>query len=140
MKKLILLTLLLLLSFKSFSQGGTIVSSNDTIIPLKLPVVRLVISDLLTGDGAKLELLSTIELLKLEQKKVVLKDSVIGNLNTKVLNLNSILTKKDEQFGLEAEKSKQLLKELKSEKRKSFFYKMGTYVGGIALGILLIQK
>ena len=92
---------------------------------------------MITGDGAKVELVSTQELLKLEQKKVVLKDSVIATLNTKVLNLEDIIGKKDEQFSLEAEKSKQLEKELKGQRRKTFFYKVGTYIGAGALLVLL---
>ena len=92
---------------------------------------------MITGDGAKVELVSTLELLKLEQKKVVLKDSVITTLNTKVLNLEDIIGKKDEQFSLEAEKSKQLEKELKGQRRKTFFYKVGTYIGAGALLVLL---
>jgi len=85
---------------------------------LKQPIAKLVIKDLISGDGAKLELLSIQELLKLEQKKVILKDSVIGKLDTKVLNLENIILKKDEQFSLEAEKSKQLEKELKGNEEK----------------------
>lgn len=92
---------------------------------------------MITGDGAKVELVSTQELLKLEQKKVVLKDSVIATLNTKVLNLEDIIGKKDEQFSLEREKSEQLVKELKGQRRKTFLYKVGTYVGVGATLILL---
>ena len=95
---------------------------------------------MIEGDGVKIELLSLQELLKLEQKKVVLKDSVILTLNTKVLNLEDIIGKKDEQFSLEAEKSKQLEKELKGQRRKTFFYKVGTYVGAGALLVLLGTK
>ena len=130
MSKKILLIILLLVSFKSFSQ-------TDTIVSLREPVAKLVIKDLITGDGAKIELLSTQELLKLEQKKVVLKDSVIGTLNVKIVNLQDIIGKKDEQFSLEREKSKQLEKELKGQRRKTFLYKVGTYVGAGALLVLL---
>ena len=122
MNKLIPLMLLILVSFKSFSQ-------NDTIVSLKQPIAKLVIKDLIIGDGAKLELLSTQELLKLEQKKVVLKDSIIFNLTDKVVNLETIIGKKDEQFSLEKEKSEKLLKELKGAKRTTFLYKVGTYIG-----------
>jgi len=133
MRKRILLIILLLVSFKSFSQ-------NDTIVSLREPVAKLVIKDLIEGDGTKIELISTLELLKLEQKKVVLKDSVIGTLNTKVLNLQDIIGKKDEQFSLEREKSKQLEKELKGQRRKTFLYKVGTYIGAGALLVLLGTK
>ena len=130
MRKRILLIILLLVSFKSFSQ-------NDTIVSLREPVAKLVIKDLIEGDGTKVELISTLELLKLEQKKVVLKDSVIGTLNIKIVNLEDIIGKKDEQFSLEREKSKQLEKELKGQRRKTFLYKVGTYVGAGALLVLL---
>ena len=130
MRKRILLIILLLVSFKSFSQ-------NDTIVSLREPVAKLVIKDLIEGDGTKVELISTLELLKLEQKKVVLKDSVIGTLNIKVLNLEDIIGKKDEQFSLEREKSEQLEKELKGQRRKTFLYKVGTYIGAAALLVLL---
>jgi len=133
MRKLILLISLILVSFKSFSQ-------NDTIVSLKQPIAKLVIKDLITGDGAKIELLSTQELLKLEQKKIVLKDSVIGKLDTKIINLESIILKKDEQFSFEREKSLQLEKELKGQRRKTFFYKVGTYIGAGALLVLLGSK
>jgi hypothetical protein len=133
MKKLILLISLLLVSFKSFSQ-------NDTIVSLKQPIAKLVIKDLISGDGAKLELLSTQELLNLEQKKVVLKDSIIFNLTDKIVNLETIIGKKDEQFNLEREKSEKLLKELKGQRRKTFLYKVGTYVGIGATLILLSGK
>ena len=130
MKKLLVLIVLLLVSFKSFSQ-------NDTIVSLKQPVAKLVIKDLVSYDGLKIELVSIQEILKLEQKKVVLKDSVITTLNGKVLNLETILLKKDEQFGLEREKSLQLEKELKSQRRKTFLYKVGTYIGAGAILVLL---
>ena len=132
MNKLIVLIVLLLVSFKSFSQ-------NDTIVSLKEPVAKLVIKDLVSYDGLKIELKETVELLTLEQKKIVLKDSVISSLNTKVFNLETIISKKDEQFNLERQKSDQLIKELKKEKRKTFFYKFGTYAAGV-LTFLYVTK
>lgn len=81
-----------------------------------------------------------MELLLLEQKKIVLKDSVIGKLDIKVVNLETILLKKDEQFNLEAKKSLQLEKELKGQRRTTFLYKVGTYVGIGATLLLLAGK
>ena len=107
---------------------------------MKQPIAKLVIKDLITGDGAKEELRKTVELLTLEQKKIVLKDSVIGKLDIKIVNLESIILKKDEQFNLEATKSLQLEKELKGQRRKTFFYKVGTYIGAGALLVLLGSK
>jgi hypothetical protein len=106
---------------------------------LKEPVARLVIKDLIKGDGIGLELKETQQLLFLEQQKIVIKDSIILNLESKIKNLDVIIGKKDEQFALEREKSESLLKELKSEKRKTFLFKVGTYVGIAATGLLLLQ-
>jgi hypothetical protein len=82
-----------------------------------------------------------------EANKVIgLKDQQIGLLNQKdslkdqkINNLEVIITKKDQQFALEREKSESLLKELKGQKLKTFFYKMGS---GIALitTVLYIAK
>ena len=86
---------------------------------------------MVTFDGVKLQLVETQELLRLSNDKLVLKDSVISNLDGKILNLQTIIDKKDEQFGLESEKSKSLEKELKRQKRNIFLWKMGTLAGGL---------
>ena len=86
-----------------------------------------------------MELTETKRLLDLSNDKLLLKDEVITNLNTKVQNLETIITKKDEQFKLEREKSEQLLKELKGQRRKTFFYKVGTFIGAGALTLLLVR-
>lgn len=96
---------------------------------LEVPIVKLVIKDLVKFDGLKLELVQTNDLLKLTNDKLILKDSVITNLNGKVVNLQTIIIKKDEQFSLEREKSLQLQKELKGQQRKTFLYKVGTWIG-----------
>lgn len=106
---------------------------------LEVPIVRLVIKDLVTFDGTVLELSETKKLLGLSNDKLILKDTEISTLNSKILNLETIITKKDEQFNLEREKSEQLVKELKSEKRKTFFYKLGTYAAAVVT-VLYITK
>ena len=136
MKKLIMLMFLLLMSLSSFSQT---VTQTDSIVRLEVPIVKLVIKDLVTFDGTVLELTETKRLLDLSNDKLLLKDEVITNLNTKVQNLETIITKKDEQFKLEREKSEQLLKELKGQRRKTFFYKVGTFIGAGALTLLLVR-
>jgi hypothetical protein len=82
-----------------------------------------------------------------EANKVIgLKDQQIGLLNQKdslkdqkINNLEVIITKKDEQFGLERQKSESLLKELKIQKVKTFFYKMGSGVAIIATLLYLTK-
>lgn len=123
---------------KSFSQ--TVTKTNiDTIVPLKVPVAKLVIKDLIKGDGAIVEIneLNKVILLKDDQinlfkQKDTLKDQKISNLET-------IILKKDEQFSLERQKSESLLKELKGQRRKTFLYKVGSFVGIVATSVLLLK-
>ena len=101
--------------------------------------MKLVIKDLVKFDGLKLELVQTNDLLKLTNDKLILKDSVITNLNGKVVNLQTIIIKKDEQFSLEREKSLQLQKELKGQRTKTFLWKVGTFAGILTTSYLLIK-
>ncbi len=133
MKKLIVLIPLLLVSFKSFSQ-------NDTIVSLTEPQAKLVIKDLVSYDGVKQELEKTIELLTLERKKVQVKDSIVFSLEEKTLNLQEIINKTNEQYQLESQKSQDLLKELKGQRRTTFLYKLGTTVGMVATALLVLGK
>jgi hypothetical protein len=125
----------------SFSQTVTNQKpvQTDTIVPLTIPTAKLIIKDLLKGDGAQIELVELQKVLQLTNEKMLLKDEVIFTLNSKISNLDYILLQKDEQFKLEREKSESLLKELKSEKRKTFLYKVGTVLGVVAVGYLLVN-
>lgn len=127
------------MTLTSFSQTVTNQTQTDTIVALKIPTAKLIIKDLIKGDGALIELEETKKVLSLTNQKLVLKDEIILTLNSKITNLDYIITQKDEQFKLEREKSESLLKELKSEKRKTFLYKVGTIVGVIAVGVLLVN-
>ena len=127
MKKLIMLMFLLSMSSYSFSQT---VKERDSVVKLEVPIVKLVIKDLVTFDGVKLQLVETQELLRLSNDKLILKDTEITTLNDKIVNLQTIISKKDEQFGLEKEKSQSLEKELKRQKRNTFLWKLGTIAGG----------
>lgn len=107
---------------------------------LEVPIVKLVIKDLVSYDGLKLELQETVELLRLERQKVGVKDSVIFQLEKKTVNLQEIINKTNEQFELETQKSKDLLKELKGQRRITFLYKVGTTLGILATSILVLGK
>ena len=141
MKKLILLISLILVTSLSFSQTVTNQRpvQTDTIVPLTIPTAKLIIKDLLKGDGAQIELVELQKVLQLTNEKMLLKDEVIFTLNSKISNLDYIILQKDEQFKLEREKSESLLKELKSEKQKTFLYKVGTVLGVVAVGYLLVN-
>ena len=107
---------------------------------LEVPIVKLVIKDLVSYDGLKLELHETIELLRLERQKVGVKDSIILQMENKTINLQEIINKTNEKFQLESEKSKDLLKELKGQRRTTFLYKLGTTVGLLATTVLILGQ
>ena len=141
MKKLMLLMSLLLVTSISFSQTATKqeTTPQDTIVALKIPVAKLIIKDLIKGDGAIEEvkelnraLLMKDDQIKLFKDKDLLKDQ-------KISNLELIIIKKDEQFSLERQKSQELLKELKSQRRKTFLYKVGTFVAVITTSLLIVK-
>jgi signal transduction histidine kinase len=107
-------------------------------VKLEVPIVRLVIKDLITFDGIKLQLNETEELIKLLNDKLLLKDTIIVSLNTKVANLEEIITKKDDQFDLEREKSKLLELEIKRQRNKTLWWKIAAGVGFVTILFLTI--
>jgi hypothetical protein len=130
-----------MLSLSSYSQTDTtnITVLDTTKVTIPTRIARLVYQDLLRYDGLKLidKQKDSIIFLKdnqidLFKQKDLLKDQKIGNLEL-------IITKKDEQFGLERQKSESLLKELKAQRTKTFLYKIGSFIGVIATSILLLQ-
>ena len=94
MRKLIMLILIGMMSLNSFSQNVI----DSTSIRLQKPIARLVIKDLIVGDSFKKELNLITTKYSLLENKVVLKDSVINNLNFQISNFNSILSTKGSQL------------------------------------------
>ena len=113
--KWMLLIILMMMSSKGFSQNDTLQSS----IQLKKPIAKLVIKDLITGDGAKEELVLTVDKIQLLEQKIIFKDSIITNLNNQIGNFNSILNTKTDQLKLSRELSEKLQKDLKKQKIKT---------------------
>lgn len=105
---------------------------------MEKPVAKLVIKDLLTGDEAKDELVLSVKKFQLLEQKVVLKDSVISNLNDQITNFNSMILTKNDQLSLSEELSKKLKKDLQKQKLKTKL--VGLAGIGVAVGILVIAK
>jgi len=131
MKKLLLLTIILFTTLSSFSQT---VTKTDSIVPLKVPTAKLVIKDLLQGDGAKAELVEANKVIDLQKGQIgmyIQKDSL---KEQKIVNLNTIIVKKDEQISLYDNMAKDLQRELKVQQFKTKFYKAGSILGiGVAV-------
>ena len=123
---------------KSFSQ--TVTKTNvDTVLALKVPVAKLVIKDLMKGDGAVAEVVELNKVVSLKDEQIGLYKQKDSLKEQKIGNLELIITKKDEQFGLERQKSESLFKELKGQRRKTFLYKVGSFVGIIMTSLYLLK-
>jgi len=123
---------------RSFSQ--TVTKTNvDTVVALKVPVAKLVIKDLMKGDGAVAEVVELNKVVSLKDEQIGLYKQKDSLKEQKIGNLELIITKKDEQFGLERQKSESLFKELKGQRRKTFLYKVGSFVGIIMTSLYLLK-
>ena len=129
MKKLPLLILLVIVSLKCFSQIDT------TRISLEEPIVRLIIKDLIEGDGVKEELSITLEKVLLLNQKIVLKDSIIDTHLQQIDNYNSIVISKSEQVKISQELTSKLENDLQKQKRKNKIT-IAVSIGAIVLILL----
>jgi hypothetical protein len=122
-----------MLSLNSFSQTDT------TKVTLPTKVVRLAAKDLIRYDGCKVELKLTQEKVIKLQEKEVQKDTIISLLTDKDKNNQFIIVQKDVQIGEYKGMTDDLKKELKSQRNKTFLYKVGTFIG-IATSLFLFVK
>jgi hypothetical protein len=130
-----------MLSLSSYSQTDTtkviVLDTTKVILPTK--VARLAFQDLLRYDGAKLEIVELNNVIGLKDQQINLFKQKDTLKDQKISNLEVIINKKDEQFGLERQKSESLLKELKGQRTKTFFYKVGSFVGIIMTSLYLLK-
>ena len=135
MRNLFLLTLTLTMSLSAFSQSVT-----DTLkIPLPKVIVKEVIKDLIKGDASKKEVVVLNDIIAQKSIQLSTKDTIIISLNQKIVNFGSIINTKDQQQSLNAQLVKDLEKALKRQKRRTFFYKVGTGIGAVVTLILLAK-
>tara|TARA_Y100000361_G_C10847602_1_gene182688 strand:- start:5 stop:433 length:429 start_codon:yes stop_codon:yes gene_type:complete len=127
--------LLVLLSFKSFSQNDTI---NQKIVLTK-PVAKLVVKDLIQGDQSKEELIATNDILVKTQEKLNTQTSLVINLQSQIKNYDQIVGELNGKFELQERLSNDLEVALKRQKRQTTIYKIGAGVGAVATVLLLIQ-
>lgn len=121
----------------AFSQKGT-----DTL-PIKqfpIPVVKMIVKDLLSGDSAKQELKLVNKQLEETKKLVSLKDSVIIKLEEKDINSKKIIDLSGDKFTTLETHTKQVEKELKREKIKTKIFKTLSFMGSAVIAALLITN
>jgi len=121
------------MSLSAFSQSVT-----DTLkIPLPKVIVKEVIKDLIKGDASKKEVVVLNDIIAQKSIQLSTKDTIIISLNQKIINFGSIINTKDQQQSLNTQLVKDLEKALKRQKRRTFFYKVGTGIGAVVTLILL---
>ena len=131
-----LLTVTLLMSYNSFSQ--TVIDS--TKIVLTKPIAKLVIKDIVIGDQLKVKLKTIEELLGQTNLKLNTQSILVTNLNGQISNYKNIITDLSSKSSIQNDLSKDLENALKASKRRTFLYKVGSVIGGVATLILLVQK
>ena len=130
MKRLITLIILITVSFKSSSQIDT------TKILLEEQIARLVIKDLIDGDGAKEELAITQEKVSLLNQKIDLKDSVIKYKALQISIWDAVMMKKDSQLVSAKEMIKIMEKDLQKQETKTKLAIFGTIIVLVVTTIL----
>jgi hypothetical protein len=134
MKKLILLSLMMLLCGKSFSQKDTQSKVTiDTIIAKKIAI------DLVRGDECKVELEITKKNVLLLKEKHIIKDSIIGNYKKQLDNLNKIVFNKDNLLKISEENLLATKNQLSKSKKNTLIFQ-GTTLITIGISVLLILK
>jgi|TARA_A100001391_G_C4942152_1_gene244818 hypothetical protein len=106
---------------------------------LEVPVVKLVIKDLVTGDAAKEERIVLSDIIANKNITISKQDTIISNLNLQIKNFNNAIKLQDQKFLTSQKLSQELEVALKRSKRQTKLYKIGTIVGGVAIGILIIK-
>lgn len=91
-------------------------------------IARLVIKDLIDGDGAKEELAITQEKVSLLNQKIVLKDSVIEYKALQISVWDAVMMKKDSQLTSTREIVTTLEKDLKKQETKTKLALFGTII------------
>ncbi len=125
----------------SYSQTDTtkVIVLDTTKVTISTKVARLVYQDLIRYDGTKLEIVELNNVIGLKDQQINLFKQKDTLKDQKISNLEVIINKKDEQFGLERQKSESLLKELKGQRRKTFLYKVGSFAGIIMTSLYLLK-
>ena len=134
-----LLITLVMTNLSVFSQNDTLKSKDSTKIQLTKPIARLVIKDLIKGDGLSTELNTVQDLLSQTNNKLITQSTLVTNLELQIANYDSLMIQEKSKYAKQEELSLELEAALKKQRNKTRLYKIGTYIGAAAVGILIIQ-
>jgi hypothetical protein len=114
--------------------------SDTTKVKLKPFTARLVIKDIVRGEGCADELKLTQEkVIKLTEREFQ-KDTIISLLESKDKNNQYIIGQQGLQIDEFRNMTNDLKKEIKQSKTNTFLYKVGTFLGVLATSYLLIVR
>jgi len=116
-----------------FSQ--TVTDTTTKCFPI--PMVKLIMKDLISGDEAKEQLKLTELQLKETEKKVDLKDSIIFKMEEKEKNYMQLIFNERSKYGILEDHTKKVENNLKIEKLKGRFSR-SILGGGVAIAIILL--
>ena len=123
-----------MMSWNSFSQSVT----NSPTIQLTKPIAKLIVKDLIQFDGLSQEMLTIKGILTETNSKLNIQGELVSNLKTQVLNYQSIIENKNQQFTTQNELNKRLQVDLKKQKFKTKLIGGTTFL--IAAGVLVLLK
>ncbi len=105
------------------------------------PVVKLIVKDLLSGDSAKALLKLTEEQLDSTEKKVAIKDSIIGTYKQKEANYDTIIRFERDKFTTLQTYTTKIEIDLKNEKVKGKLLRWANYglIGALGLVAFLLK-
>ena len=119
-KKLVLLISLVMMSLNAFSQKDTnTLLIDSTKIQLTKPIAKLVIKDLIKGDGLSDEMKAMQKILTETNNKLLTQSDLVFNLKNQILNFERIIGNKDNQVGLSQKLNERLQMDLKKQKIKT---------------------
>jgi hypothetical protein len=118
----------------SFSQTDT----SKIILPTK--TARLIIKDLIEGDGCQIAMQQTYIKIKKMEERDAQKDTAITILKQKDSTNKFMVFQKDEQLRLCKELSEKLQKEIKGYRTKNFLLKVGFFGSAVSAAYILILK
>ena len=107
-------------------------------VKLSEQTARKVLKDLVRGDVCAQELTQTNITLRLTEKKVDLQNNMILNLQSQESKSQEIISLKTEQLESKDKIIKATEKQLKKQAAVSWIYKIGTIVGVVTSGYLLL--
>jgi len=126
----------LVVTLTLFSQ--TVTDTTTKCFPI--PMVKLIMKDLISGDEAKEQLRLTELQLKETEKKVDLKDSIIFKMEEKEKTYMQLIFDERSKYGILEDHTKKVENNLKIEKLKGRFSRSILGGGAAILVILLILK